>query len=294
MAKNYRELKSIGEIIPLTIKKIGQEKVFGKYFVILNWENIVGKEVANNSSVFDLDRGKLIIKTRNSVWSHHLLMLKKEIITKVNSYCGKNVVNDLWFMAGYQREKQNNDLKENKEAGGLPKLTEPEIKAAKLIVEGIKDVEIRHKITKVLLKNMAFKKAKEAKNWPRCLKCEVLVEPGEKYCTVCRINKNSAAQDKIRFAKKMFQEYPWLSFEELKKYIDLSRAEYTAAKKSLAASYIDLIFKGNEFCQTDLTMLLKEIEPKHLTQQAIDEVMAEIKKRFLKTGRKRYVFTSGS
>jgi len=88
----------------------------------------------------------------------------------------------------YQIEGETNSLT-NSEL--IPtKLDQSEIVALKLVTEQISDEEIRDKITEILIKNLAFEKAKKAKNWRICLTCETLVPAPEKYCTVCRINKN--------------------------------------------------------------------------------------------------------
>jgi len=304
--KNTREFKSVSEIIPEALKKIGAEKNFGKYSTVINWEKIVGKEIANNSFVSSIDRGTLIIKAKNSVWSHHLMMLKAELIKKVNDYFGKKLITDIRFMAGYNKNDQNYEVSEKindseKEKLIPLQLDKSEIAAIRNITEKMNDEKVRQKITNIIIKDMSLKKAKKAKDWKSCFKCEILISPEEKYCTVCRISKNkngSSVQNKIIAVEKILTNFPWLSYIEMKKNFDLSinENEYDTAKKNLIHRYIKLIFKDNKYkiYQSVLVMLLKGIKPENLTKDYIDYVIDEVKEILLKTGRGKYVFASGS
>jgi hypothetical protein len=302
--KNTREFKSVGEIIPNAFKKIGADGAFLKYSVIANWEKITSKEVAENSFVSNIDRNILIVKTKNSVWSHHLMMLKEEIIKKVNDYSGKNLVTDIRFMAGYNKNSQNynkDDETDDNSAKNKPipiLLDKSELVVAQVIAEKANDEEIRQKIGSLIIKNIALEKAKKAENWKPCLKCEVLTPPEEKYCTVCRINKIKigTGKSKIIAAQKMLNKFPWQSYEEIKKNLDLSPDEYDVAKKNLIRHYMGLVFRenGDRACQAVLAMLLKGAKSETLTEECIDDVIDKVKKALLKAGRRNHVFTSRS
>ena len=51
----------------------------------LNWENHVGKSIANNTKIISFKKGILTIKTSNPIWRNELSLQKKDMLKKLNN-----------------------------------------------------------------------------------------------------------------------------------------------------------------------------------------------------------------
>jgi len=60
-----------------------------------NWELIVGSEIAGQSRPVRLERGKLFIRVRDSIWRSQLFYMKNELLRKIRSTGGGKTVKDL-------------------------------------------------------------------------------------------------------------------------------------------------------------------------------------------------------
>ena len=65
-----------------------------------NWADIVGDVVAKYSKPVKYDRGKLTVYVFDSVWKHHLMLSKEELISRINNISGRSVIKDIIFKVG--------------------------------------------------------------------------------------------------------------------------------------------------------------------------------------------------
>ncbi len=61
------------------------------------WEDAVGKDISENAKPAAFKGDILLVHVNSSPWMHHLQFLKQEIIEKVNSKMGKEMVSELKF-----------------------------------------------------------------------------------------------------------------------------------------------------------------------------------------------------
>jgi len=102
--------KQIHKYIPLNIKLL-----FIENFLMQNWENICGKNLAKNCSVDKLNGSTLTIRTRNSLFANELYMMKALLLKKINTaLSGSMEIEELKFYAGglLKREKPKIPLQE--------------------------------------------------------------------------------------------------------------------------------------------------------------------------------------
>ncbi|MCX7983875.1 MAG: DUF721 domain-containing protein [Bacteroidetes bacterium] len=90
-------MKSLGEAIEEFTKVLGIDGKLREYEAISRWEECVGARIAAEAVPERITKGILIVRVRSSVWRNELTVRKKEIITKVNTTLGKQVVKDIKF-----------------------------------------------------------------------------------------------------------------------------------------------------------------------------------------------------
>ncbi|MEG6584444.1 DUF721 domain-containing protein [Dendrosporobacter sp. 1207_IL3150] len=281
-------MKQLREIIPNTIKNLGIAKKYNTEWAVLNWPKIVGDDIAAHASPTSVQRGVMIIAVNNSVWCHHLSMMKDEIINKVNDFIGEKLVNDIRFQAGYFKKYQNYDEdQENYETINqklkMIKLDDTELSQANNLANVVSDDNLQRKILRIAKKHLAFKKLKKINNWHKCANCDSLCPSDVLYCTVCSIDNR---EKKICDIRKMLSEAPWLTYAELNKYIDCLPHEFINAKTSLMMLVAAEINNGKNDNLNLLTLVMLSTGAKP------EEVNEKLIKRTLdKFGRKNYVST---
>jgi len=89
--------KLLGEALDELVRKLGIKKKLLEYEAVLRWEEIVGEKIARATTPTKISRGVLFVSVRTSAWRNELTMRKKEIMLKINSTLGQEVVLDIKF-----------------------------------------------------------------------------------------------------------------------------------------------------------------------------------------------------
>lgn len=87
----------VGDILQKSLKAYRKKKDLGMIKIWDLWEDAVGKEIAENAKPAAFKGDVLLVHVNSSPWMHHLQFLKKDIIDKINSKMGKDMVGELKF-----------------------------------------------------------------------------------------------------------------------------------------------------------------------------------------------------
>lgn len=275
-------MQGIDELLPAIIKRLGLKTRFNAEAIIHHWDKIVGPELAEHTRPGKVHNRVLVVKANNAVWAHHLSMLQMDIISKINSYFGEQVVREIRFQAGYFKKDQN----ENTSGDSGPPvpnwrqgmLGERDREKIGLLTETIENAKLKDKIRLLLHKEYSLRQAKQNLNWHSCGKCGVLCPPDDDLCAVCRIEIHAEHTDEVR---KILRQAPWLSYDQCRNYVDCRQADYAAVKKDL----IDKILKDsgrgddNQVDLMTLTMLLTGVEPQALTEELMAKTLAMFRRK---------------
>lgn len=90
--------ESIGSVLGNLLKDLGLEKRIKEQEVIVNWEKIVGNNIAENTKPFKIEGAKLFLKVKSSAWRNELFYLKKELISKLNESAKQELIKDIIFL----------------------------------------------------------------------------------------------------------------------------------------------------------------------------------------------------
>ena len=270
------------------VNSLGINKNYKTQLVIFNWEKIVGKDIAAQSSPLSVEYNVLFISVNNSVWCHHLSMMKADIIFKVNQFVGEPLIKDIRFRTEYLKNKNMDDdqaVEELNIARELKKvkLDANEVHSAKQLVENVEEENLQHKIAKLYQKHLAFNKLKKAKEWHKCQKCDTLCPKESQYCSVCKIE---IKQEKNTAIRKILLEVPWVTYAEVNNYVSCSADEYIDAKITLIrifASNLNLD-KGEDkevnMNLMTLTMLFTGAKHDEVNEKLINKTIAKFRRKY--------------
>ena len=88
----------LGGVLQNLLKSLGLEKRMKEQDIIINWEKIVGNNIAENTKPFKIEGAKLFLKVKSSAWRNELFYLKKELISKLNDSAKQELVKDIIFL----------------------------------------------------------------------------------------------------------------------------------------------------------------------------------------------------
>jgi predicted nucleic acid-binding Zn ribbon protein len=87
----------IGGAIASTLDQLGLDKKVKQYEVLDVWKEIVGEQIAQVTTADYFSGGKLFIRVSRSTWRNELTFLKQQLIEKVNTAMGEEIVHDIIF-----------------------------------------------------------------------------------------------------------------------------------------------------------------------------------------------------
>jgi len=94
------EFVHIGDIINRVLKTCRSD-CHGELSEVWNlWAGAVGDVIARNARPEAFKGRLLLVHVNSPAWMHQLQFLKKDIIKKINSALGKDLVNDIKFKIG--------------------------------------------------------------------------------------------------------------------------------------------------------------------------------------------------
>ncbi|HAV24388.1 MAG: hypothetical protein A3H45_12740 [Ignavibacteria bacterium RIFCSPLOWO2_02_FULL_55_14] len=87
--------KPIGEALEGLIKDLGIEPKLREYEAVLRWEEAVGAHIAKIATAERIQNGVLGVRVTNGTWRYELTLRKKDLIAKLNSALGAEIVKDI-------------------------------------------------------------------------------------------------------------------------------------------------------------------------------------------------------
>ncbi|MBP2651228.1 MAG: hypothetical protein H6Q74_2053 [Firmicutes bacterium] len=272
-------MQHFSDLLGRALKKMGLEKRYKAEKILFSWSNLVGKEVAARSEPENLAHGVLMVRVTNSVWVHHLMTLKEQIITQINDFFGEKVIYDIKFQAGYLKKYQNYSEVDEEKLTIKPEtivLSKDDIGVADDIAQCITDGELRQKVKKILCKEMALRKIRQKSNWKKCIQCGTLCPQDQDYCVACDIQQRDLLKIEVR---NLLKQAPWLSYKECTSYIQCRKTDFMTIKSEL----VDKVRKDVASNQADsmkiamAAMLIYGVKPEAITKNIIDGTLDKIR-----------------
>ncbi|CUU02022.1 Protein of unknown function (DUF721) [Candidatus Thermokryptus mobilis] len=88
----------LGEVLIELLKELGIEHKVKEEMALSCWGEVVGPYIARVSFAERVENGVLYVKVENPSWKHHLFMLRREIIKKINDHLKSNAIKEIVFI----------------------------------------------------------------------------------------------------------------------------------------------------------------------------------------------------
>jgi predicted nucleic acid-binding Zn ribbon protein len=100
-------LAPIQGILNQVIRQHGLEGKFREYQLLLQWEEIVGRTIAQHTYPETIRFKKLILRVDSPVWMQQLTFLKKDMLQKINETFREGMVQDIQLRLGLPDDASN-------------------------------------------------------------------------------------------------------------------------------------------------------------------------------------------
>ena len=87
----------IGSVIQRFVSDCDMALKLKKYSIFNHWEEIVGAGISSRTKPEKISRTMLYISVTNSIWANELSMMSGQLLQKINSYIGEDVIKELRF-----------------------------------------------------------------------------------------------------------------------------------------------------------------------------------------------------
>ncbi len=210
-----------------------EKDTFVVFFLQSRWSSICGENVAKHSKPVHLENKVLYINTDSSVWSNHLLLMKKQFLKNINGILNKKAVADLKFFNGsVENLFLKNAAAEEKIQNVM--LDDEDIKSIRSITANIKDGALQQKLTSFKIAAAKRNKFMLENGAKKCRLCGTVFNGAEDLCNVCyRYEQEKKHEQLIRF---LLTE-PWSDFENCKKTLNCDKILYDSVKNRLKQHY---------------------------------------------------------
>lgn len=271
------------------IDTLSMHKKYKAQLILFYWAQIVGDDIAAQSTPVNVEYNTLFISVKNSVWCHHLSMMKVDMIFKVNEFIGEPLIKDIRFR-NQSMKSQEKLIDPTDERINLEKelkniqLDQLEKESAVQYCAPIKETDLKNRVLRLYHKHLRFKKFKLYNDWHRCANCTTLCPKEEQYCNICALEKK---HDHLGNIRKLLREVPWATYAEINQHIPCSIDAYTDAKVSLLNKIAGQIAAddSNSIEVKTLAMLFTGARHDMLNDQLIQKTLTKFR-------RKTYVSTS--
>ncbi len=91
------QAKPLNQLIEQFLKSLGIGHKVEENYAMVYWDQVVGKEISEQTEPFKISDGTLYVKVIDPAWRNELQFFKSDIMEKLNHKIGKTMVRDIKF-----------------------------------------------------------------------------------------------------------------------------------------------------------------------------------------------------
>src|SRR3989338_2463510 len=151
-------MRSTGEILNDTIRKLGLDTKIKSHQIWYIWDKVVGHHIANVAQPEDIKGKTLFVNVRDNIWLRQLKFLESMMVNKLNTTIGENVINKIYFKLGEIKQLGSDGVKELRDKNSsTPQLLNSST-ATDIDLPSIKDADLKKTIQRIISKANAIKR----------------------------------------------------------------------------------------------------------------------------------------
>ncbi|HEV7643998.1 MAG TPA: DUF721 domain-containing protein [Pyrinomonadaceae bacterium] len=112
-------MQDIFRALPKVLRETGESEPLREPLVFAAWKRIAGENLERNTAPIGLDEKRLIVAVPDEIWKRHLESLSGQMIFKLNSLLGEEVVTFITFRVDNKQFSGGRETQERKAAERL-------------------------------------------------------------------------------------------------------------------------------------------------------------------------------
>lgn len=215
---------------------------------LLVWPDIVGPYVAPNTAAVGIKRGVLFVRTASSAWMTELSVgYRRAYIEKINHRLGEELVRDIRFLPPpLPAPDPEGPLKQDPLA--LQPLMAEDEALIEEIVSTVEAPEMRHRLRRLMRRDLALRRARQQAGWRPCPHCRVLTRDGGA-CTPC---VDQARRVRLAGIRRTLLRAPWTSPVDIRlRFSEATLQEYQLVKAHLLKSLKTSLYEWSRRASAD-------------------------------------------
>lgn len=92
------EPTKVGGLIQGYLDRLGFSERLGKQSAVMQWAEIVGPRIADETQAVRIDGDTLVVKVNQAAWRQQLSFLKIELLSALELKLGKGIIKDIRFI----------------------------------------------------------------------------------------------------------------------------------------------------------------------------------------------------
>ncbi|NTW17569.1 MAG: DUF721 domain-containing protein [Syntrophaceae bacterium] len=159
-------LQKLGNILQGILKKHNINIDSEEQRLLEIWNKAVGLQISAHTRPEKLKRNTLFVKVSSSVWMHQLHILKNDIMEKINTLLGKELVKNVHFSIGeIPFSPSRNPYPPSFSPESYP-LKDKEKKVIEKHTSAVKDQELKEILQRVMTKNVIRRRLSQNRKAP--------------------------------------------------------------------------------------------------------------------------------
>ena len=150
----HANLQKLGNILQGILKKQNITIDSEEQRLLVIWNSAVGLQISAHTRPEKLKRNTLFVKVSSSVWMHQLHILKSDIIEKINTLLGKELVKNVHFFIGEIPSSPSRNSYSPSFSPESYTLRDKEKKVIEKHTSSVKDQELKEILQRIMTKNI--------------------------------------------------------------------------------------------------------------------------------------------
>ena len=260
-------------------------------FIFLRWRELVG-DFADKIYPVEIKGKTLILHSNNSTLKDKFKYRAKDLVSKINSIFGVEVIDKIIFGANFNTKKnlsvespKNTQPATAEVSNAEVTLTDDEIAECEKKSAVIENPERRQMLFNCLVTKKKADKSKKISAWHKCALCENLCSPAEILCDICQVYERRKMVDAVR---QIFYDAPETKFRDVQRQIAEKMPHMKAACtltfiESARMSLIQQTARRLSFGDSEsdlakfLVRLVRQLPEEALTEKIIDRTLTEFR-----------------
>lgn len=185
---------SISEVVTSLIGTLRHAARVREGMAVNAWDDVVGPRAAAATHAVSARDGILQVRTRNSVWSQELALLKPTILEGINRRVGGAVIRDIHFKLGKIPERHAPEAMHPDQADlRAVQLTDGDRRSLAHALAGLaamSDQELRSSLADTIETRLRLRRWRLQHGWRECSDCGGAHAGPSTLCPICRLPVN--------------------------------------------------------------------------------------------------------